>query len=198
MRGPSSPPPGCTRVRAGHRGPGAPPSFLLQPRSPSPSRPCSLGAGMSPEAQSSPPSGCHPGPPRTPEADRGPPSGRPASHSQHAHGASVHGGCRGPPHPARTSFSTGRPCARLLWLWCRRAAGAWDPGWAVSAPRGRGVPALPGSGSHVSSSFLAAPASTGQAPESPDPCTKGSTKRRVNTTETTHPGGIIAKDHEDV
>lgn len=57
---------------------------------------------------------------------------------------------------------------------------------------------MPGGRSRVSSSFLTAPASTGRALESPDPCTKGSTKRRVNTTETTHPGGIIAKDHEDV
>lgn len=57
---------------------------------------------------------------------------------------------------------------------------------------------MPGGGSRVSSSFPAAPASTGQALESPDPCTKGSTKRRVNTTETTHPRGVIAKDHEDV
>lgn len=79
----------------GNRGPGAPLSFLLQPRSPSPSWPCSLEAGMSPEARSSPPGAAVVlGLPAYPKR-------RPASHSQHACRASlkgrpVRGGWRGP------------------------------------------------------------------------------------------------------
>lgn len=86
-------------------GPGAPPSFLLQPRSPSASWPCSLGAGMSPEARS-PPSGCRPRPLRIPpEADRGPPSGWPASCSQHTRRDLFEG-------PARSRRLAGAPLTR--------------------------------------------------------------------------------------
>ena len=118
--------------------PGAPLSFLLQPMSPSPSRPCSLEAGTSPEARS-PPSGCRPWPLCIPEADRGPrEAGRHRAPNTRAgaslKGRPVHGGRQGP------LTRRGRPSPRggpaLLWLCCGRAAGARHPGWAVSAPRG--------------------------------------------------------------
>lgn len=179
-------------------GPGVPPSFLLQPRSPSASWPCSLGAGTSPEAQS-PPSGCRPRPLRIPPrliaGPRG--AGRHRAPNMRAgaslKGRPIHGGWQGPPHTSWASLSTGRPCALLLWLWCRRAAGTWDRA-GRSLPRGdQGGPAVPGGGARMSSSFPVAPASTGRALESPDPCMKGSTKRRVNTMEITHPGGLLQK-----
>lgn len=102
------------------------PGSRHEPRSSEPPHPEQLSSWASP----------HP-----PEADRGPLSGRPATCSQHARGASlkgwpVDGGWRGPPHPSRTSFSTGRPCALLLWLWCRRAAGRPGPGLGGLCPAG--------------------------------------------------------------
>lgn len=87
----------------GHRRPGAPPSFLLQPRSPSPSRPCSLEAGMSPEARSpSPGAAVILGLPASPRGrSRVPeqPAGNvlPSRRGPSLKGQPVHGGWRGPP-----------------------------------------------------------------------------------------------------
>ena len=146
--------------------PGAPLSFLLQPMSPSPSRPCSLEAGTSPEARS-PPSGCRPWRLRIPEADRGPPRGWPASCSQHACGGLLEGPAR-PRRLAGTPLTRhGRPSPRGGPAHSSYGFAAEEllvPGTRAgrSLPRGdRGGPAVPGGGSRVASSFPVAPASTG-------------------------------------
>lgn len=176
--------------------PGAPLSFLLQPMSPSPSRPCSLEAGTSPEARS-PPSGCRPWPLRIPEADRGPrEAGRHRAPNTRAgaslKGRPVHGGRQGPLTRRGRPSPRGGPARSCGFA----AEEPLVPGTRAgrSLPRGdRGGPAVPGGGSRVVSSFPVAPASTGRALESPDPCTKGSTQRRVNTREPRIWGGYCKR-----
>lgn len=224
LRGPHSPPPGGARVQAGlwallcaaanagqaqHLlqpalgGPGVPPSFLLQPRSPSASWPCSLGAGTSPEAQS-PPSGCRPRPLRIPPrliaGPRG--AGRHRAPNMRAgaslKGRPIHGGWQGPPHTSWASLSTGRPCALLLWLWCRRAAGTWDRA-GRSLPRGdQGGPAVPGGGARYVIVLPGGPRIHGTSPREPRPLHEGVYKTQGQHNGNHTSGGIIAKDHEDV
>lgn len=126
-------------------GPGAPPSFLLQPRSPSASWPCSLRAGTSPEARS-PPSGCRPRPLRIPPrliaGPRG--AGRHRAPNTRAgaslQGRPIHGGWQGrlagaPSHVAGVPLHGEALRAPPMAL-VQKSRWHLGPGWAVSAPRG--------------------------------------------------------------